>query len=65
MLLINEMDSTLKTDDINVSNLIIKNDLLPLLDFMYTYSNEEKFQLIADVIMENENCNTAKVAIAH
>lgn len=52
--MINEMDTSLKSDDIKLSELIIQNDLLPLLDFMYKYSNEEKFELITDLVLEKE-----------
>jgi|GEM_PF-4807741 len=55
LLAINELDLSLQEDGIDLSDLIIKNDLLPLLDFMYKYSNEEKFEMIADMIMEKES----------
>lgn len=52
--MINEMDLSLKSDDIEISEMIIQNDLLPLLDFMYKYSNEEKFELITNLVLEKE-----------
>jgi hypothetical protein len=52
--MINELDLTLKEEDIKLSEMIIQNDLLPLLDFMYKYSNEEKCQLITDLVMQKE-----------
>ncbi|GAA6211702.1 hypothetical protein NBRC116602_14430 [Hyphomicrobiales bacterium 4NK60-0047b] len=60
MLTINELDLSLKEDGLDLSDLIIKNDLLPLLEFMYKYSNEEKFEMIADMIMEKEDHNVHK-----
>lgn len=57
ILTINELDLSLKEDGLDLADLIIKNDLLPLLEFMYKYSNEEKFEMIADMIMEKEDHN--------
>ncbi len=61
ILTINELDLSLKEDGIDLSDLIIKNDLLPLLEFMYKYSNEEKFEMIADMIMEKENYSDQEI----
>ncbi len=55
LLTINELDKSLNEEGLNLSNLIIKNDLLPLLEFMYKYTNEEKFEMIADMIQDKEN----------
>lgn len=52
--MINDFDVTLKEEGIKLSEMIIQNDLLPLLDFMYKYSNEEKFALITDLVMQKE-----------
>lgn len=52
--MINDFDLTLKEEGIKLSEMIIQNDLLPLLDFMYKYSNEEKFALITDLVMQKE-----------
>lgn len=55
ILTINELDKSLKEGGLDLSDLIIKNDLLPLLEFMYKYSNEEKFEMIAKMVQEKEN----------
>ena len=55
MLTINELDKSLKEGGLDLSDLIIKNDLFPLLEFMYKYSNEEKFEMIAQMVQEKEN----------
>lgn len=52
--MINELDLTLKEENIKLSEMIMQNDLLPLLDFMYKYSNEEKCALITDLVMQKE-----------
>lgn len=51
---IDDLDKTMKIDKIDLSGLIVKNDLLPLLDFMYKYTNEEKFEIIAEVVKTKE-----------
>ena len=55
MLTVNELDKSLKEGGLDLSDLIIKNDLFPLLEFMYKYSNEEKFEMIAQMVQEKEN----------
>ena len=65
LIMIDQLDMSLKSDDIKVSDLIIQNDLLPLLDFMYKYSNEEKFELITDLVMEKEKIRNSKSHITH